>query len=328
MKKVSWKHPRSGHWHQLDLILARRQLLKRVLHTASMHSADCDTDHALIRCKVCVSKPMRLKNKTPQPRRIPKMATHNMSDPGLLEVFNDRLQEALNTPTADSTTSCDDKWSKLRTTLQQVGKDTFGLTTRKKPDWFLENLDKIGPALDEKRNSRLTYVNAPNPQNKAAMKSARSRAQCVLREAQRVFWDSVCANVQRCDDRGDIAGVHAALKSALGPSPRLTAPLKDHEGNILLEKSDQLKRWVHHFSSLYSKPAPFDDSVLASIEQLPVMAYLDEDPTMQELESALKVMKSGKAPGSDGIPPELLKLDVPVLKEHLLDLLLSCCMYL
>ncbi|KAI8517538.1 hypothetical protein Bbelb_035550 [Branchiostoma belcheri] len=35
-------------------------------------------------------------------------------------------------------------------------------------------------------------------------------------------------------------------------------------------------------------------------------------------------MKSGKAPGSDGIPPELLKLDVPILKEHLLDLLLSC----
>jgi len=224
----------------------------------------------------------------------------------------------------DSTPTCDEKWSKLRTVLQQAGKDTFGLKTRKQPDWFLENLDKIGPALDEKRNSRLTFVNTPSPENKAAMRNSRARAQCVLRETQREFWANVCSNVQKCDDRGDIAGVHAALKSALGPSPRLTAPLKDREGNILLEKSDQLKRWVDHFSSLYSDPVPFDNSVLDAIEQLPEMAYLDEDTTMQELESALKVLKSGKAPGSDGIPPELLKLNVPVLKDLLLDLLLSC----
>ena len=50
--KVSWRHPRSKHWHQLDLILFRRAALKNVLHTRSYHSADCNTDHSLVCCKI------------------------------------------------------------------------------------------------------------------------------------------------------------------------------------------------------------------------------------------------------------------------------------
>ena len=38
--KVSWRHSRSKHWHQLDLILVRRAAIKNVLHTRSYHNAD------------------------------------------------------------------------------------------------------------------------------------------------------------------------------------------------------------------------------------------------------------------------------------------------
>ena len=50
--KVSRRHPRSKHWHQLDLILFRRAALKNVLHTRSYHSADCNKDHSLVCCKI------------------------------------------------------------------------------------------------------------------------------------------------------------------------------------------------------------------------------------------------------------------------------------
>uniref|UniRef100_A0A0B7BPR8 Endonuclease/exonuclease/phosphatase domain-containing protein n=1 Tax=Arion vulgaris TaxID=1028688 RepID=A0A0B7BPR8_9EUPU len=56
--KVSWKHPRSHRWHQLDLVITRRNAINSVLSTRSYHSADCDTDHSLICGKV------RLKIKT------------------------------------------------------------------------------------------------------------------------------------------------------------------------------------------------------------------------------------------------------------------------
>ena len=50
--KVSWRHPRSKHWHQLDLILFRRAALKNDLHIRSYHSADYNTDHYLVCCKI------------------------------------------------------------------------------------------------------------------------------------------------------------------------------------------------------------------------------------------------------------------------------------
>uniref|UniRef100_A0A2C9KAG3 Endonuclease/exonuclease/phosphatase domain-containing protein n=1 Tax=Biomphalaria glabrata TaxID=6526 RepID=A0A2C9KAG3_BIOGL len=46
--RVSWRHPRSKHLHQLDLIMVRRKCLKFVKLTRSYHSADCDTDHSLV----------------------------------------------------------------------------------------------------------------------------------------------------------------------------------------------------------------------------------------------------------------------------------------
>jgi len=46
--KVTWCHPRSKRWHQLDLALARRSALNETLSTRSYHSADCDTDHSAV----------------------------------------------------------------------------------------------------------------------------------------------------------------------------------------------------------------------------------------------------------------------------------------
>ena len=49
---VSWRHRRSKHWHQLDLILTRHSSLPSITITHSYQSADCDTDHSLVRSRV------------------------------------------------------------------------------------------------------------------------------------------------------------------------------------------------------------------------------------------------------------------------------------
>ena len=55
-QKVSWRHPRSKHWHHLDLILFRRAALKNVLHARSYHSADFNTDNSLVCCKIMLQQ--------------------------------------------------------------------------------------------------------------------------------------------------------------------------------------------------------------------------------------------------------------------------------
>ena len=49
---MSWRHPRSCNWHQLDLVITTRTDVSSVLHTRSYHSTDCNTDHSLVASKV------------------------------------------------------------------------------------------------------------------------------------------------------------------------------------------------------------------------------------------------------------------------------------
>lgn len=57
--KVSWIHPRWGHWQQLDLDITRHDTLNNVLNTRNYNSADCDTDCYLVFTRVRW-KPKRL----------------------------------------------------------------------------------------------------------------------------------------------------------------------------------------------------------------------------------------------------------------------------
>ena len=68
-----------------------------------------------------------------------------------------------------------------------------------------------------------------------------------------------------------------------------------------------MERWVEHYSELYSRENSVVDSALDAIEPLPIMEDLDAEPTLEELSKAIDSLACGKAPGTDGIPPDLIK---------------------
>ena len=90
--RVSWRHQRSKHWHQLDLILTRRVDIKI---TRSYQSADCDTDHSLVCSKVKLrAKSLHQTRKEDRPR-IDTSKTH---DQRKVEEFARVLEDSLPGP--------------------------------------------------------------------------------------------------------------------------------------------------------------------------------------------------------------------------------------
>ena len=88
--KVSWRHPRSKHWHQLDMILCKKRDLSSVKDTRSMHSAECDTDHILVRSKINLTPRKMHHSKT---KSLPRINASRAS----CKFVAQRLQEALRT---------------------------------------------------------------------------------------------------------------------------------------------------------------------------------------------------------------------------------------
>ena len=64
--------------------------------------------------------------------------------------------------------------------------------------------------------------------------------------------------------------------------------------------------WVQHYSDLYSRKNVVTEEALNDIECVPALEELDSEPTLAEIKVALDSLASGKAPGKDNIPVEVL----------------------
>ena len=90
--KATWRHPRSKHWHLLNYVLTQQHDTRDVLHARVMPSADCYTNHRLIRCKVAFTFKSQLKNKGPQTK---KLQVHKFRDPKVKTNFQVMLEKRL-----------------------------------------------------------------------------------------------------------------------------------------------------------------------------------------------------------------------------------------
>ena len=68
-------HPRSKHWHQLDLIVARQDQLNNIRIARSFHSADCNNDHSLVCSKVQLHQKKLHRAQNPAKAHINVVAT-------------------------------------------------------------------------------------------------------------------------------------------------------------------------------------------------------------------------------------------------------------
>ena len=80
---------------------------------------------------------------------------------------------------------------------------------------------------------------------------------------------------------------------------------------------------MEYYLELYSTQNVVTEAALGIISLLPTLVVLDEDPSTQELSRAIDFLSSGKVPGQDGIPPEVINFGKDALIPDLHDLLIQ-----
>ncbi|XP_047495828.1 craniofacial development protein 2-like [Penaeus chinensis] len=269
--QVSWRHPRSRHWHQLDLVLTRRKDLASVLLTRTYHSADCDTDHSLVASKVRIA-PRKIHHSKKSGR--PRVNTCNARNPlkmqGFLNLLNVNLAREMS---EDDTT--DLIWSHLRDSIYSAAISAYGKKEHNHADWFEAHWDRMEPVVEAKRKTLLAYKNAPNPTTLTALRVARKTSQQTARHCANTYWLNLCSRIQLAADVGDARGMYEGIKKATGPAPSKSAPLKTKTGDVITNQGKQLERCVEHYLELYATQNVVTDAALADTPDLPVTEELE-----------------------------------------------------
>ena len=165
-------------------------------------------------------------------------------------------------------------------------------------------MSEMTPIIKAKCTALAKYKQSPTEQT---LRAARSRVQCITRHCANEYWTEHSEMIQMAAATGYIRGMYDGIKKALGPTQSKTAPLKSATGEVITDQGWQMERWVEHYSDLYSRENTVAPSALGAIKCMPIMEELDVEATMDELSKVIDSLAAGKAPGSDNIPPDLIK---------------------
>uniref|UniRef100_A0A2C9KRI8 Endonuclease/exonuclease/phosphatase domain-containing protein n=1 Tax=Biomphalaria glabrata TaxID=6526 RepID=A0A2C9KRI8_BIOGL len=151
---VSWRHPRSAHWHQLDMTLTRKRDIGNILMTRSFQRADCDTDHTLVSCR---TRLLPTKIHSSQGKRKARLNTANTNNADLSIEFTKKLEEAFKN---FSVTEIEKTWTLIHDTTSSL---VFSNKTKKNEDWFEASLQEMETTTRSKRVAMLNYKKEPTP---------------------------------------------------------------------------------------------------------------------------------------------------------------------
>ena len=321
--KTTWMHPRSKHWHILDYVLVRQKDLKDVLHTRVMPSAECHTDHRLVRCK------LKLKFK-PKPKKkgntTMKIRTSFLAFDEIKTKFDAGIQKRLDESPPTVNPTPDTLWENLKNAILKTSEEVLGYSKKQNKDWFDESNREIQELLAKKRAAHQAHLAQPNcPEKKAFFRQVCSTVQRKLREIQNEWWDNLAWKTQMHADFGEYGSFYDCLKAVYGPTHQVQSPLRSLDGqDLLTDKASILNRWSEHFQTLFGADRIVQDTAIHQIPQLPPKEELDDPPTLEETTKAIEQLKCKKAAGIDGIPAEMWKYGGEILHDKLHELLVCC----
>ncbi|VDL94834.1 unnamed protein product [Schistocephalus solidus] len=114
--------------------------------------------------------------------------------------------------------------------------------------------------------------------------------------------------IQGNADRNEMKNFFKPIKAIYGTCIKGTAPLLSSDGTTLLTKKSQiLRHWAEHFRSVLNCSSAICDAAIDRLPQVDTNNDLDLPPPLPETIRDVQQISSGKAPGSDAIPPDVDK---------------------
>ena len=287
----------------IDYIIVSSSLFYSVQDVRVKRGAEIYSDHYLVVAKMNIlPKP---KNSESNEVKRTKLRVEKLKEDDIkLKYQNANNSHLGKSPTTESSLDMESLWKEYKEILTKsateiCGKKVIG-SCKKKTAWWN---DDVKQKVTEKkvawkkylnsrrRNDRENYKEKCQAAKEAVIKSKREKWQEFgetieqnYRENQKLFWGAI----KRCK-----RGKSCPVKH-----------IKNSDGEIVKQEDEILETWRQYFEKLHNNE---DDNRIGSGEESDARLVDEENEiTMTEMLNAKKKVKLGKAPGADGIYPEMV----------------------
>ena len=183
----------------------------------------------------------------------------------------------------------------------------MGFRKKKDREWITpETWRKI----NERRKAKDNLLNAKSPRlTQRAKEEYKIKDKEVKRNARRDkrgFVEKLANEAETAAAKGNLNTVYKITKQLSGRNNTCNKPVKDKHGKLLTTEREQAARWVQHFEEVLNRPEPNEPAGPDPSDDIDINI---SPPSQAEVETAIKAMKSGKAPGIDSLQAELFKAD-------------------
>ena len=104
---------------------------------------------------------------------------------------------------------------------------------------------KLGTLLDH-RKQQTEWLHS-------TLRSARSEVQRMVGKCANDCWLNLCKAIKNVSDTSNISAMYDGIEKSLDPCTVKTAPVRSSSGNVLMDRSEQILKWVEHFQDLYAR---------------------------------------------------------------------------
>ena len=148
-----------------------------------------------------------------------------------------------------------------------------------------------------------------NP-NSPRFRNLRKQVHQSARRDYQQMWDDVADNMEQASRNGDSGKLYKLIRHSTKHNTNISENIQDSHGNIITDCSARIDRWKEHFQGLLNHAPPtHPDPGIVRLD-VPILNNYDvssDPPTLLEVNTAIRKLKTGKAPGEDGLTPEIYK---------------------
>lgn len=302
--KTTWKSPRGNAENQIDHICISRSDCNIICDVRNKRSAEIGSDHHLLVAE------MKL---TPKFRRKPVKQINKQYDVQKLKDDNTltRFKESIRCINATNYTSCENMWSHIKESLQNICKNTLGFKKNEQKEWMSPESWRL---IEKRREIKIKML-CENDDNQRrtyddTYKSLSKQIKLQIKKDKSQYYDNLGEMAQTAANKGDTRQLFNICRDLSQSKSAASVPIEDENGRKVTDKKEQLEVWKRHFErTLNTTHDNATDAFIFRDHHNINMQINNGPPSAQEIESAINRMKNGKAPGNDGLPIECFKAD-------------------